>query len=348
MRYLPLVILPLLFLFCEKRATAPQLTVALDQTALRESPGEKSRSVRLLKKGERLSDLGAVGPFESVVQFDGKKRQAPWLQVQTADGTTGWLFAGAVVPADLRYDWLLQKRLLCYFGPALTARRNELAVPLRDVPDEATFAARLRANTALRDTLTQVLAHRPEPGEADILLDFTWLAEAVPGFVYQQVADGTQPWLFADYRHWLRLTQQTEGTQDDRYLAACCTAFPADSIESFFSAGKIQLSDRAAASRLGEGQHLKMLQAIDQALAAGPLFAPELAAQKAQVLEDIFGKNTRYWQPKEKIVSELGKILKAPLRCLSDRDRSELSLRLAMFEQPEANGIQVDLRSGGG
>ena len=344
MRYLPFALL-LFFLFCQHPPTAPQLTVALDQTAIRESPGDKSRLIVLLKKGERVSDLGLVGPFETSVRIAEGTRQAPWLQVKTQDGTTGWLFAGAVVPTNLQPDWLLQKRLLCYFGPVLTARRNAL-IPLRDVPDEATFAAHLRASTTLRDTLTQILAHRPESGEADIRLDFTWLDDALPYFLFQQVADGTQPWLFADYRYWLRLAQQTDDTQDDRYLAACCTAFPADSIESFFPAWKFQLSDREAASRLGEGQHLKMLQAIDQAMAAGPLFAPELAALKAQVLEDIFGKNTRYWQPKEKITSELEKIAAARLSCLSNRDRAELRLRLAMFEQPEANGIQVNCRTG--
>ena len=344
MRYLPFCFL-FLFLFCQNSPTAPQLSVAIDQTALRESPGDKSRSIRLLKKGERVSDLGLVGPFETSVRFAEGTRQAPWLQVQTADGSTGWLFAGAVVPANLQPDWLLQKRLLCYFGPALAARRNALATPLRDVPDEATFAARYRASIALRDTLTQMLAHRPESGEADIRLDFAWLDDALPGFLFQQVADGTQPWLFADYRHWLLLTRQTDGAQDDLYLAACCTAFPADSIESFFPAWKFQLSDREAASRLGEGQHLKMLQAIDQAMTAGQLFAPELAAWKAQVLEDIFEKNTRYWQPKEKITSELEKIIDTRLRCLSDRDRAELRLRLAMFDDPAASGIQVNCRA---
>lgn len=345
MRYVPFILL--FFISCQNSPTAPQLSVVIDQTALRESPGDKSRSVRLLKKGEHVSDLGLVGPFETSVRFAEGIRQAPWLQVQTADGAKGWIFGGAVVPTNLQPDWLLQKRLLCYFGPTLTARRNTLATPLRDVPDETTFAARLRANTALRDTLTQLLAHRPESGEADIRLDFAWLDDALPGFLFQQVADGTQPWLFADYRHWLLLTRQTDdGIQDDRYLAVCCAAFPADSIESFFPVWQFQLSDREAASRLGEGQHLKMLQAIDQAIAAGPLFAPELAALKAQVLEDIFGKNTRYWQPKEKITSELEKIIDTRLRCLSDRDRAELRLRLAMFDDPAASSIEVDLRSG--
>ncbi len=344
MRYLPFLFL--FFLSCQNSPTAPQLSVALDQTVLRESPGDKSRSIRPLKKGEHVSDLGLVSPFETSIRFAEGTRQAPWLQVKTEDGTTGWLFAGAVVPTNLQPDWLLQKRLLCYFGPALTARRNALAAPYPALPDEAAFAAHYRANTALRDTLTQLLAHRPESGEADIRLDFAWLDEALPGFLFQQVADGTQPWLFADYRYWLQLAQQTDGTQDDLCLNTCCTAFPADSIESFFPVWQFQLSDREAASRLGEGQHLKMLQAIDQALSAGPLFAPELSALKAQVLEDIFEKNTRYWQPKEKITSELQKIIDTRLRCLSDRDRAELRLRLAMFDDPAASSIEVDLRSG--
>lgn len=345
MRYVVFALLPFFF-FCQNRTSSPALRVALEQTTLRDAPGEKSASLQVLKKGERLDDLGAVSPFETSVRFAEGVRQAPWLRVKTADGTAGWVFGGAVVPSDLSPDWLLQKRLLCYFGPGLAARRNALITLNAPPADETALAARYRASIALRDTFTQLLAHRPESGEADARLDFTWLADALPGFVFQQVADGTQVWLFADYRHWLGMAQSTAGTQDDACLAAYCAAFPADSIESFFPAWQFQISDREAASRLGEGRHLTMLQALDRAAAAGPLFALELATLKAQVLEDIFGKNTRYWQSKEKIISELEKIISTRLRCLSDRDRAELRLRLAMFDDPVANEIQVDLRSG--
>jgi len=345
MRYVFFALLPFFF-FCQNRTSSPALRVALEQTTLRDAPSEKSRSLQVLKKGERLSDMGAVSPFETSIRFAEGIRQAPWLRVKTSDGTDGWVFGGAVIPSDLNPDWLLQKRLLCYFGPALAARRNALLAPADPPADEVALAARYRASTALRDTFAQLLAHRPEPGEADARLDFTWLADALPGFVFQQVADGTQVWLFADYRHWLRMAQSTPDTQDDTYFATCCAAFPADSIESFFPAWQFQISDREAVSRLGEGRHLAMFQTLDRAAAAGLLFAPELAALKAQVLEDIFGKNTRYWQPKEKIISELEKIVTTRLRCLSDSDRTELRLRLAMFDDPEGNGIVVGLRAG--
>lgn len=345
MRYIVFSLLPFFF-FCQNRPSNSALTVVLDQAALRESPGEKSRTLQLLKDGESLEDLGAVSPFEASVRFADGIRQAPWIQVKTADGTSGWVFGGAVAPDDLRPDWLLQKRLLCYFGPVLTARRNALVAAPVDLPDETALAHRYRTALALRDTFAQVLAHRPEPSGADIRLDFAWLAHVLPGFVFQQVADGTQVWLFADYRRWASWAQSTAGGQDDAYFAACCAAFSTDSIESFFPMWQFQLSDREAASRLGEGRHLTMLQTIDQAMSAGSLFAPELAALTTQVLEDIFGKNTRYWQPKEKIVSELEKIIATRLRCLDDADRSELRLRLAMFDNPAATEIQVNLRSG--
>jgi hypothetical protein len=42
----------------------------------------------------------------------------------------------------------------------------------------------------------------------------------------------------------------------------------------------------------------------------------------------------------------LDQILKANLSCLDDRDRVALKARVAMFENPQANGVRVNLRSG--
>jgi hypothetical protein len=50
-----------------------------------------------------------------------------------------------------------------------------------------------------------------------------------------------------------------------------------------------------------------------------------------------------YWQPRDKILTELDQIFAAELSCLSDRDRLALEARRAMFEAGE---VQVDLRSG--
>lgn len=345
MRYL-LILFSLGFVFCKNKSTENQLIVTFPQTILHEAPGEKSRDIRALKQGDRLTDLSEVSHFETALQLGDKTYQAPWLKVQTSDGAQGWIFAGAVEPALPQADWMLQKRMACYFGPGLTARRNDLVNSPGQPGDEAAFANYYRQVISLRDTFTDLLSNRPEPGDADFRPDFSWLSEVMPGFLFQQVAEGTQPWLFVAYPYFYEMALKTSGIQDDQWMAVCLTAFPTDSIESFFPVWQFQISDYEAASRLGEGHHLNMLQAIDRAWASGALFRPELMRWKEQILEDILGKNTAFWQSKEKIVNELEKIIATQLVCLTEQDRADLQHRGAMFRDPIVKGIRLNLRSG--
>ncbi|HMX41898.1 MAG TPA: hypothetical protein PK971_00305 [Saprospiraceae bacterium] len=330
---------------CQPTADPKALTVAVEQTQLYTAPDWGSPALELLLRGDPLSDLGKVSPFEMNVQYGADMRQAPWIAVQTPSGKSGWVFGGAVVPPDLNTDWLLQKRLLCYFGPTLTARRNALAAPTPPT-DEAALASRYRATLALRDTLLLVIAHRPEPGHGAAKPQFFWLKNALPGTLFQQVSGGALPWLFMDYRAWLRWASQSSGPQDDLFFSTCANVFPADSIESPFPAWLFPLSEREAVSRLGEGRHLATLQAIDRAWRDAPLFRPELATIKEQIIDDILSQDSRYWQPKDKIVKELENIWHTPLQCLEAMEQEMIWRRIALINQAEQHGIRVNLRSG--
>lgn len=333
---------------CQNEKKAPeQLLVTVDNIAIRDAPGEKSRELRSLKAGEKLDDTGIVSDFVTPLELKDTLLQAPWIKVQTSDHLTGWVFAGAVRPLGAAPpDWFLQKQMRCFFGPGLTNRRNNWMAQGAHLESDADFANDYRNALALRDTLMQRLATRAEPNEAGFQPDFFWLKDAMPGFVFQMVAEGTQPYLFADYRNLQRKALNTKGEQDDRFVSICLLAFSVDSIESFFPSWTIQTSDYSGSSQLGNGQHRKMLSAIDAALQAGSMFKPELLTFKDLILNDILDKNSSYWQPVEKIKAELDQILAAFPACLSDRDRLALSERRKVFENPEENGIRVNLRAG--
>lgn len=345
MRHL-LFCLALVFPFCKNNTLENQLVVVFPQTVLRDAPGEKSAEFRTLKMGEPLRDLRQVSRFESEIRLRETRLQAPWVKVQTANNEAGWVFAAWVEPAQPQEDWLLQKKMACYFGDALVARRNEYVRGIETTASEYGVAACYREAVALRDTIIQLLTRRAEPNGGYKKFDFSWLPEVLPGFVFQEVAEGTQPYLFADYRFWQQKALRSSGVQDEAFIETCLTAFPTDSIESFFPTWTLPLSEYAAASQLGKERHLKVLRAIDQSLEAGTLFRPELTAFKESLLEDILGKNTVYWQPKELIVKELNQILKTGFACLNARDYIALQARLTMFGDPEANGLRVNLRSG--
>ena len=334
------------FVFCQNESPQNQLLVIFPQTPLREAPGAKSKVLWMLDSGERLTGPDETSRFESAVYFNDRRFQSPWVRVKTRDDRTGWVFCPAVRPAGATPgDWLLQQRLRCYFGEALTVRRNRYA-GIEAAGDKAALAARYREATALRDTFVYLLSRRAEPDEAGFQPDFSWLGEALPHFVFQTTGGSGQPYLFADFRYWAQEARRLGGTESIAYFNACLTAFAADSIESFFPGWKFQISDREAASQLGLRRHLAMFQAIQTALDAGPLFRPELMRFKESLLEDILDKKTTFWQPKGLIIKELNEILAGNFSCLDARDRASLEARVAMFENPEANGIKVNLRSG--
>lgn len=349
MRYL-LFFLAAIFVCCKNEKPENQLVVVFPQISLRDAPGKKSNAIRVLKHMEEVTDLNEVSNFESSVYFNDKNYQSPWIKVKTADHQVGWVFGSALQPMQRDTGWFFQKRMRCYFGTAITDRRNRLLDNERGgyrTRGDKGLAADYRESVVLRDTIIQLLTSRAEPSEASFQPDFSWLQDVLPGFIVQYVAEGTQPFLFADFRVWREKSLDSPGgQQDDAFFNTCFTAFPTDSIESFFPAWKFQISDYEAVSQLGTGVHLKMLRQIDAALTAGDIFRPELMALKESVLEDIVGKNTAYWQPKELILKELNQIIHAKLSCLDTRDRTALQSRLTMFENPEANGLHVNLRSG--
>lgn len=340
-------ILLLLFLlpFCKnKQSLENQIIVSVEQASLRAEPSEKSQEIVLLRKGQYLTDLGEVSQSESQTAVGGHVYQTPWIKVQTAGNQTGWVLPWALRPFERQQDWLLQKRLVCYFGKNLAIRRNELLRQFEDLGADERVSDVWRESDLLRDTFLSILSRRPETGGPQP--QFEWLNEVLPGFLYQKMGEGSRPYLFADFIFWQQKALETKGIQDDAFFQTCLAAFPNDSIESFFPVWKFQLSDVESASQLGTGQHLKMFQQIDQSMTLGSLFATPLEILKEQILEDIFEKDVRYWQSGEKILAEIGQILAAPPKCLHARELEALAIRQKMFEEPVKNGVVVNLRSG--
>jgi len=332
---------------CKNQAAQPGLQVVLPHTALLDAPGERGRELRSLAARDRLTDLELVSGFETQLRIGDQSLIAPWIQVQTVDGTIGWVFSGAVKPEQADEHWLLDKRMRCYLGPELCLRRNRWLATQPNTADETDFAVFYHEALALRDTFTFHLAHRSEPNAADIQPDFLWLREALPGFIYQRVAQGTQPYLFTDYRFFRAMAMRSTGHQDDQLIETYLAAYPTDSIESIAPVWVKQVGDNEVVSQLGLGHHQQLLALIEKGLSRpNGLFQTDFLALKEMVLDDMLGKDVRYWQPEEKILAELEKILGSSLTSLTAADREALARRLAMFQSPAENGLRVNLRAG--
>ncbi|MEZ4926564.1 MAG: SH3 domain-containing protein [Saprospiraceae bacterium] len=342
MRFLPIIILPFLC-SCNPDKSDHTLSVSVGQIALQTAPGLKKEVVTTLLEGKKLKDLGEVSHFESVITFGYNPIQSPWIKVESSSGKQGWVFAGALKPEGEFGPWLQQKRLQCYFGKALTARVESFPDKVSALTDEEHCALSYRQIRGMRDTMLFLLKHRAEP-EGQVTYD--WMANLVPGLVYQRSLTGDAPDMFFDYGHWLKTATKSTGDADDAFFKFNCMIFPMDSVESPFPVWKFQMSATESASQLGTGVHVKVLDQIDQLLSASPIFKPELLATKDAILDDILDKNTQFWQTKDLILQELDSILVKTPACLNTKESSALKVRRVMLEAAENNGVRIGLRSG--
>jgi len=336
--------LTLILYACKNSANSEnQNIVTVKAVSLREEPSEKGREITIIEPGDVLVDLGKTSSSESQIMVGGQLYQTPWIKVETLNKQSGWVPAWALRPVRKQADWLLQKRLECYFGKALADRRNLICQDLEKAKTVSELSSAWRISIAFRDTSLLLLTQRPE---GDIQLEFDWLNELLPGFIFQKSETGDRNLLFAAFEFWYQKALKTNGLEDDVFFETYFLAYPKDHIESFFPAWKFQLSETESTSQLGSGIHHKMLQQIDRALGKGQRFAPQLNKLKDQLLEDIFDKGVQYWQSREKILAELDQILSNPPQCLNPQELESLSIRQKMFQDPVFYGIVVNLRSG--
>ena len=345
MRYLTFLLLTLFLHACGPES-GDSLSVISAQLAVRDTFGLKGKELLVLKKADQVSDLGQVGSFESIIEWNGNVLQSPWIKVR-AGKQQGWTLAALLKPKDAGHaEWLQTKRLQCYFGPVVTGIRKAWLDQAPSVQTDAEMATHYRQAMALRDTLMTLLARRAETSESGTRLNYDWMRNLLPGFIAQKVPGQSNPYLFADYNYWLKLAAQTSGAQDDLFFETCTTLFPFDKIESFFPVWTFQLDDNQSASQLGSGNHLKVLADLEKKLPETELFRKETLRIKDAVIEDIVGNKVGYWQPGEKILTELKEIETYSFTSLTDLDRMAISARTTMFEDPAANGVRVNLRSG--
>lgn len=346
MRYLIFLLFLLLLDACRSEPDG-QLRVLSDQVSLRDTAGLKSREILFLKKGTGLKNLGQVSTFESVLEWNGKLLQSPWIRVE-ADGRKGWVLAALVSAPETDYDtWFEHTRMLCYFGDQVTQRRDAWLRDTLHLDTDARVAASYLEAVALRDTFLSILSGRAETIESAGSPDYSWLRTLLPGFVMQKLPSGTLPYyLFIDYNYWLGKAASSNGKQDDVFFAFCADIFPYDKVESFFPVWAFQMNETTAASQLGSGSHLKMLTEIEKHLPEMDFFRADMLLIQSKILEDIASGNAGYWQSGEKILAELKKIEESNFSSLEERDRLMIRTRYQMFEDPAANGIRVNLRSG--
>ena len=323
----------------------------INHLRIRETPGPDGKIIATLSEGDTLFDLGEVSAFTTEVTLRGIRFNEPWIKVRTQDSLSGWVYGGGVnfqmndkVELTRR---LMHMRLQTFFGDSLANKILEYRAEFQQAGASASLAAVFRQAKTLRDTLVQVFDKRITLIQSpDQIPNLDWMKEALPGLIPQRVAEGTAFYLFLDYPQWMEKSRKSVGAEDNRFFEVCLTAFALDSVEYFIPDWCIAVSEETVYSELGKGVHRKMLDKMNQALAAGSLFEPEYMAFKTELLDDISGLSLVYWNDQPAILRELDEILAADYGMLTSSEKAGLRARRKQFEQPAANGIKLNYRTG--
>lgn len=331
----------------DKRA---RLLVDASEVRLRSEPGENGAVITTLSRGAVLYDMKEVSNFSTRIELRGQHFNEPWFKVEANDGTQGWVYACPLFfkmeKPHLLSSFLMDKKLEMLVGKHNAERLHVYAKSYENVNTVAGFASVYKASRSLRDTIVAMLETKVKPAPEEGMPDLFWLSQIFPGYLPQLVAEGTAYYLFADYREFLQLANRTPGTEDNEFLEVCLTAFPTDSVEYFYPSWKIQTWDYGGHSLLGRGNHFEVLEKLDKLLKKSDLFAEEVEAMKADLLNDITGSYVTYWEEREKIIAEIDTIIKADYDLFSAEDIIALETRKEQFEQPEEFEIEVNHRSG--
>lgn len=334
-----------------KDAEATTFVVNIDRLRMRSTAGEDGEVIKELEKGTVLYDQGEVSDFTTRIKLRGITFDEPWLKVATEDNVVGWIYAGAIhlgtTPDSKLAKRLRAKRLLTLFGTDGAARMATYRSRFHSAQTAEEVLAAYQEGRLIREQFVDVLEEKINTAETQIQPDLFWLEEAIPGFIPQLVAEGTIYYLFEDYRQWIKKAKATKELVDDQFVEFKIQAFPTDSIEYFYSAWQIQTWDYGGSSLLGRGFHFSLLQTAEELLRTSHPLEGEIKQVKSEIIEDILQPSTTFWESKEKILIEMDNILQADLAILDKNDKIALSARRQQFDEPEAHGIKVNVRSGG-
>ena len=76
----------------------------VDKLRIRESPSLKAKEVVQVAEGTEMTFAGEISDEKIKITLRGREMEAPFYKVTTADGKTGWTFAGALsnAPVDVQ------------------------------------------------------------------------------------------------------------------------------------------------------------------------------------------------------------------------------------------------------
>ncbi len=323
--------------------------VNMSQMSIRESPSITAEQIGIAKMGSQMPYAGEMTDFSTKIKLGGVWYDEPWISINTPEGDTAWIYGGGVIfkgdDSEELSEILLQKRMKAFFGKLA----DDIATYRENYANANTskeFANVFHEGEELRDRLVEILEQKIPTAETENLPDIFWIEDILPGYVVELVAEGSQYFLFKDFKQLYAKARQTKGEEDDIFTDLGLEVYSRDSIEYFYPSWFIQTWDYGGHSLLGSGKHNDVIALADEVMDMTDLFKEDIDVFKTEIIRDITHPQITYWNPQNKILSELDSILSLDYNILTKEDLVALEARQSQFLDASQNGIELNVRSG--
>ena len=327
-----------------------ELIVYINNLRMRNGPGVDHEVIASLPENTIVKYKGETSMHSTIVKMRGMQMNARWILVKIEDGKEGWLYGGGLKPKttdkieatkiidDIQLDGLFEKEIV--------AQIKEYGKQWNNIKTSSDFAETYLLGEEVQKKINETLGKKVEIEDPSLLMDMGWLERNMLGYQNSLAAEATQFYLFQDYKLMYQKAKQSEGTEDDNFIEFQFQINAFDSIEHFYKSWFFQTWDYGGHSLLGQGKHLGFLSEMNAILLKSKLFKKPILEIKNMLLKDIIDEHISYWEPKDKILDELGNIINANFVLLSKTDLIGLKNRKKMFEQPIENKIEINKRAG--
>lgn len=326
-----------------------ELEVYIDDFKMRNGPGVQHDEVARLKENTIILYRGEESMHSTEIKLRGIKLNSTWLKVRTKEGVDGWIYGGGIKPAKSADATTSKKinelQMNGFFHKKIVDQIKTYDKQWENSKSSSAFANAYLLGEKTQLEINEALANKVEIEDPQKLIDMSWLENTFQGFQNSLVAEGTTFNIFKDFKVMFAKAKETEGTEDDDFLTLQFHANELDSVEYFYKSWFMQTWDYGGHSLLGKGKHFNLLKEANDLLAESKLFEKPILNLKIEIIDDISAEYVTYWETKEKILSEMKKIISADFNFLTNEDKIILKTRYEQFKKPKANKIEVNHRA---
>lgn len=326
-----------------------ELEVYIENFRLRNGPGTDRKEIAQLGKGSWVYYEGEKSMHSTEIKLRGVKLNAPWLKVKREDGLEGWIYAGGVKsasPNKIEATKIIDEiQMNSFFDKKITELIKTYDKKWQFSKSSSAFADAYLLGEKTQQKINEVLANKVEIDDPQKLIDMSWLENSFQGFQNSLVAEGTTFNIFKDFKVMFAKAKETAGTEDDDFITFQFHANELDSVEYYYKSFFMQTWDYGGHSLLGQGKHFDLLNEANDLLVKSKLFEKPILDIKTEILNDISAEYITYWEPKDKILEEMKKIISADFDFLTKEDKVLIKTRYQQFKKPAANKIEVNNRT---